>query len=197
MAYPGRKFIDTISRSVRNLKNLFIRVLAVSTNEAYTAAGVRFSQQFDEIFGNSETKYFLYELPIGSTVAVGLQQRLYKSRDGATEIEILWNSTELTGRIPNDVYNEYNKYAVNDTNQFRVSEISVPATEGDVRETDFITASGTGNNTSGGVSADVGYRIYHPGTFFIAKVTNLEDKPNRIILGYSWIEISEDIIDLT
>jgi hypothetical protein len=69
-----------------------------------------------------------------------------------------------------------------------VSVIAPPTDEGVTREVDFLTKSGTGNNTSGDISAETGSRIYSPDSFFIAKVTNLDNGSNRIKLAYNWVE---------
>ena len=59
--------------------------------------------------------------------------------------------------------------------------------EGIEREADFVATSGQGKNESGDISPDLGFRIYAPGTGFLAKVVS-EGVNNRVILGYNWIE---------
>lgn len=190
----GYNILASVTTTVSNVVGALIRTVTLTLAEMLTLRGLRFNQSFDILFANGETKYFLYQLPANATVTVGLQNRIFKSRDGAAEIEILWNSTGFTPGTTNKVFNEYNKYDGNE--QFQVSEITPPTVEGLIRETDFLTSSGAGNNTSGDVSTELGFRLYEPGTFFIAKVTNLEAKVNRILLGYSWIESPEDTVSL-
>lgn len=190
----GYNILTSVMSSITNTIGKFIRVASVTVSEQFTVAGVRFNQSFDIDFANGETRYFLYELPAGSDVTVALQNRIFKSRDGAAEIEILWDSTGFTAGTPNTIFNEYNKYDKNE--KLQVSEITAPTVEGLIRETDFLTSTGKGNNKSGDVSSELGFRLYKPGTHFIAKVTNMETKTNRILLGYSWVEISDGVVIL-
>jgi hypothetical protein len=69
-----------------------------------------------------------------------------------------------------------------------VSVIAPPTNEGTIREVDFLNQIGQGNNSSGDISPETGSRVYSPDSFFIAKVTNLDNAPNRIKLAYNWAE---------
>lgn len=182
-------FLNSISSTFNNLKDHFVKTLSLSSSEFFASEGLRFNQNFDSIFGPNETKYYLYYLPPEATVTVGLQNRFFKSRDGGCSLEILWDSTGYSVSSVSEVFNENNKYEGG--NQFKVSEVTEPTVAGRIRETDFLSSSGTGNNSSGDVSSELGYRLYVPGTYFIAKITNKENHDNRVILGYSWIEASD------
>lgn len=192
MAY---NIISTAMFAVANTLGKFLRVSATTISEIFTVSGRRFSNTFDIQYSGGETRYFLYSLPIEAQVTVGLQNRIFKSKDGEAEIEILWDSTGFTEGTITPVFCEYNKYTGN--NLFRTSEITAPSVEGILRESDFLTATGKGSNTSGAVASKLGFRLYEPGTFFIAKVTNLENSTNRIHLSYSWIELSDKQVALT
>lgn len=191
MAY---NILSSVSTSLTNLIGKFVRTISLSFAESSTFVGERFNQEFDVTLSGGEVRYFLYELPSGSDITVGLQNRIFKSHDGSVDLEILWGSTGFTSGTPEQVFNEYNKYA--DNNQFIVSEITAPTVEGVVRETDFLIGTGQGANSSGDVSSELGFRLYKPDTFFIAKVTNTEVSNNRVILGYSWVEIPRESLSL-
>lgn len=92
------------------------------------------------------------------------------------------------------MFNEFNRY--DGGNQFLISEITAPTDEGITREVDFLTETGRGSNSSGSVSSQLGFRLYSPGTFFVAKLTNSDNSDNRVILSYSWLEVSEEQIPL-
>jgi len=187
--------LSTVMVAVTNALGKFIRVSSTTISELLTVSGRRFSNEFDLDYSNGQTRYFLYSLPAGATMTVGLQNRVFKARDGGADLEILWGSTGFTEGVLTPVFSEYNKYDGN--NQFRVSEITAPTTEGTLRESDFLTLLGRGQNTSGSVSSELGFRLYEPGTFFIAKVTNVENSNNRIHLSYAWIELSDTEVSLS
>jgi len=166
-----------------------VRTSSMSQGEYFSAIGKRFVIDYDEVYAGNETKYILYQMPPASSgYLVKLQERRFKSRDAAAEIEILWDSTGFTPGTPLPSFNE-NRNFESDTGLMIVSVIAPPTTEGTVREPDFVTQSGTGNNTSGDISAQTGSRIYSPDSFFIAKVTNLDNGSNRIKLAYNWAEL--------
>ncbi len=179
------EFTSTYSTALAQAR---IRTSSMSQSEYFTAVGKRFVVDYDEIYAGGETKYILYQMPPASSgYFVALQERRFKSRDAAAEIEILWDSTGFTPGTPLPSFNE-NRNFESDTGLMIVSVIAPPTNEGTVREVDFVTQSGTGNNTSGDISAETGSRIYSPGSFFIAKVTNLDNGTNRIKLAYNWAE---------
>ena len=98
----------------------------------------------------------------------------------------MWDVSTYTPGAPRQVFNESNKFE--DTNKFALSEVTA-VTGGTVREVDFISGLGVGFNTSGAITEDSGFRLYYPGTYFIAKVTNIHNAVNRILLSYTWIEV--------
>lgn len=170
------------------LPNARVRTSSMSQGEYFSAIGKRFVVDYDEVYAGNETKYILYQMPpLASGYLVTLQERRFKSRDAAAEIEILWDSTGFTPGTPLPSFNE-NRNFESDTGLMITSVIAPPTTEGTVREVDFVTQSGIGNNTSGDISAETGSRIYSPDSFFIAKVTNLDNGTNRIKLAYNWAE---------
>lgn len=155
--------------------------------EAITAEGNRYSTEFDNVFNAAETKYYLYQFPSELDTIVSLQNRQFKSLKGEAELVILWNSTGIVPGVPVPIFNE-NRNSAN-ISKALVSEIATPLTDGIIREQDFLTGVGGGSHSSGSISTDSGYRMYSPGSFFIAKVTNLHNNANRIRLAYSWVEI--------
>lgn len=170
------------------LSNLRVRTSSMSQAEYFSAIGKRFVVDYDEVYAGNETKYILYQMPPASSgYLVTLQQRRFKSRDADAELEILWDSTGFTPGTPLPSFNE-NRNFESDTGLMIVSVIAPPTTEGTIREVDFLNQIGQGNNSSGDISPETGSRIYSPDSFFIAKVTNLDNAPNRIKLAYNWAE---------
>ena len=153
---------------------------------AITTEGNRFYAQFDEVFANGETKYFLYQMP-SDGYAITLIKRTWKSFNGSCELSILWNSTDVVPGTPIYILNE-NRNSDN-LSGLEISEINAPSTDGWVIETDFLTGSGQGSNSSGDISPESGFRLYSPSSFFIAKVTNLHNSANRVILGYNFARV--------
>ena len=123
---------------------------------------------------------------------------------GLISFQVLWdyditNATKTT--IP--YFNEANAYrGINDG----VLEVSVLNTvtapdsgawtvtgaatvddDGIEREFDFVPTQGVGNNSSGGVSSDRGFRIYGEGTGALIRIVS-EDNDNTVLIGYDWIE---------
>lgn len=184
------QFKTTVNHIIGNL----IKCLSITLSEAATHSGTRFSHEFDITLANGETRYFLYKVPSDGKV-IGLQSRRFKSFGGAVDLKVLWNSTGVVEGTLEKIYNENNKYdfptVAEGLETFRISQIAAPTTEGVVRESDFLTSTGSGNNSAGSISDGAGYRLYNPDTFYIAKVTNLDNASNRVILGYSWIEENE------
>ena len=165
------------------------RVVSLTQAELSTAEGIRFYTEYDKVFSTGETVYLLYQMPaIESGFVVALQERRFKSLSGEAEVEILWDSTGVTPGTPLPSFNE-NRNSVNTSNMI-TSVIATPTTDGTVRETDFLTGSGAGSNSSGDISPDSGSRIYSPSSFFIAKVTNNHNADNRIHLSYTHAEIA-------
>jgi hypothetical protein len=119
--------------------------------------------------------------------AVSLIKRLWKTDSGDAELSILWNSTGFTPGTPVLTINENRN--ITKSCGVLISEISAPSDEGLVIETDFIAGTGSGSNSSGDISPETGFRIYSPGSFFIAKVTNLHGSSNRIKLGYNYAKV--------
>jgi len=153
---------------------------------AITSEGNRFYAQFDEVFTTGETKYFLYQMP-GNGHAIALIKRLWQSLNGSAEISILWDSTGVVPGTPIYILNENRNSNI--VSGVEISEIAAPTTDGLVIETDFLTGTGQGSNSSGDISPESGFRLYSPSSFFIAKVTNLENSDNRIKLGYNFARI--------
>lgn len=181
-----------------NLTEPRLLVTSLTQQELFTVEGERFYSFYDETFAAGETKYIQFFNPSDSGVAVGLQNRTFKSFNEAADLKILWDYT-ITGGVGASisVFNENNGFrsvggSVETGNKLLVNLVpnANVTNEGIIREPDFLTASGAGSNSSGGVSADVGFRLYVPDTGFITKITNLDtNNANRILIAYSWIEV--------
>ena len=168
-----------------------LRTIALSEAEYLTGIGFRFNGEYDKEFSGNETVYLLYEVT-GTDWAVALQSRSFKSRDGSAEIDVLWNSTGYTAGTPEPSLNQNGLHSSR-SSALSFSVISPPAVEGIMRETDFLSSSGAGNNSSGDLSTGSGSRIYTPGQSFILKVTNLENSVNRIHINYDWADLHMSI----
>lgn len=163
-------------------------------SELVTIQGNRFYVEFDVVFTTLETKYIKYQMPpLSSGKIVALQQRIFKALNGEAEIEVLWNTTGGTLGAPLVSYNE-NRNTSN-TALMVATPFTVAPSGGDVRESDFVTGTGAGSNSSGDVSPAAGYRIYSPDSDFVLKVTNLHNMDNRIHVSYSWLEVDPERVN--
>lgn len=153
---------------------------------AFTAEGNRYYAEFDLNFAAGQTRYFYYKMP-NTDMVIALIKRVFKSANGACELSILWNSTGVIAGTPIYILNENRNSSK--ISGVHISEIAAPTTDGLVIETDFLTETGQGNNSSGDLSPDTGFRIYSPDSFFIAKVTNLHNGANRIRIAYNFATI--------
>lgn len=189
MAY---NVITAFKANLANAVGNWLRTVTLNLVESATVEGFRFGHQFDRVFASGETKHYLYINPVGSDITMALQERRYKTNDGASEMEILWNVEAYTPGTLETTFNQRNSEGVS---VVEISEIATP-TEGAgviVRESDFIPALGQGSKTSGDIASGTGFRMYEPGTYFIFKVTNLENKNNRISVSYDWVEVPAGI----
>ena len=130
----------------------------------------------------------MYQMPsAASNRIIALQSRSFKSLNGAAEIEILWNSTGVVLGAQLPTFNENRNIPFDAT--MTINEVVSVVSDGTVRERDFLQGVGSGNNSSGAISSDLGFRLYSPDSFFIAKITNLETQVNRIHISYTWLEL--------
>ena len=160
----------------------------LTNTEVMTFEGKRFYGEIDFTLASGATKYIMYQMPnVASSKIIALQSRQFKSLNGGAEIEILWDSTGVVLGASVPTFNENRNIAVVAT--MLINEVTSVAVDGTIRESDFLQGTGSGSNSSGAISADLGLRLYSPDSFFIAKVTNLESQNNRIHLSYTWIEI--------
>ena len=148
----------------------------------------------------------LIENPVGSGVNVAFQQRALKTySSGLVTFQVLWDydvTTATKTAIP--TFNENNIYrGFKDSNlqisllnpsttpvngDWNISGQATVISDGIQREIDFIPSTGQGSNASGGVSPALGFRFYKEGTGAIVKLVSSAND-NRVILGYSWIEV--------
>ena len=161
-----------------------------------TFEGSRYEVYFDDTLTSGASQYIMYQFPpLSSGVLVALSNRSFKSLNGSAEITILWNTTGYTLGAPLTTFNT-NRNSTR-TSETQVNLITgVPTDEGLIRESDFLTSTGVGSNSSGSISPSLGLRVYSPESFFVAKVTNLHSQVNRIHLEYSFMEIASDQFNL-
>lgn len=208
------QYLGLISRALRKYESLSsprILTTGLTQEEIATIEGDRFS--FVKSFSNFDTAtplYVLIENPIDSGVNVAFQQRTLKTySDGLTRFQVLWDY-DVSGATKTTVqsFNEnnivrgikdskvevsvLNSVSTPATGDWNINGLATVASDGIEREVDFIPATGQGSNTSGAVASGLGFRLYKPGTGGLVKLTS-EGNDNRVILGYSWIEVPEGI----
>ena len=178
------KIIDTIKSKGD------IRVLSAS--ESVTLSGNRFYAEANLSLGTGATEYVLFQMPEKqSSLYVGLETRQFKSANGDADLEILWDSTGVSAGVDVPIFNQNN--GSQRDSKMTVKTGVIVTGDGTVRETDFLAGS-IGAFSSGDIAASNAFRLYAPGTFFIAKITNTHTDTNRIKLSYSWIETYLDSI---
>lgn len=168
------------------------RVLTTTLNqsEMATLEGDRFS--FAQVFtiATGASLYIYGQIPEDAEVSIGFEKRLFKTDDGSANLKIYGNPTvgALGAAIP--LFNENSYASASKPAQLELNEVLIGDISdlGTLREEDFISTNGVGNNTSGGVSADTAFRIYKPGDKFLAHIENTHTDANRVLVGYSWIE---------
>lgn len=180
--------VDGLIQKAESLANPRMLTSPLSLSDLLTAEGLKFQSTIVTTPLGGAVEYVLYQMPsIESGVVVALQERRYKSESGASDLEVLWDSTDIViNGSPLPTFNE-NRNS-NKVAQMVISSLT-STTDGIVRELDFIAGSGTGNNTSGGISEGSGFRLYSPDSNFITKLTNKHNSANRTIVAYTWVEI--------
>lgn len=166
---------------------------SITVGERTAVEGRTFQFQHDKVYSSSEETYHLFQLAESADVTVALVERMFKSLNDEAELEIIWGGT-FTAGTELTVFNQNNKYSGN--NSFKPSLISAPTGTTVQRETDFLTSTGPGSTSSGDLSADLGFRLYVPGTHFIIRVKNLANSDNRIKFSYTWIEVPSSVIKI-
>lgn len=200
---------DYLTRAIRKYASLSTpRLLTTGLTQAEiaTVEGDRFN--FSKRFTGTTTGvpiYILLENPSGSGVNIGFQKRILKSLDaGVASFQVFWGydvSTATKTSIP--YYNENDNFVgVNDgllevsllntvttstTGPWTITGDATIVDEGIEREPDFIPTSGVGNNTSGDISPELGFRVYGEGKGALIKIVT-DSNNNDIIAGYDWIE---------
>jgi hypothetical protein len=175
-----------------------INTFTQSMTELYTALGRRYTHKFDLVFSGSETKYYFYEFPSSSGRILAVQERIFRARNGEAELEVLNSSTGYTLTNKDQGTQKANNVVVNDPvlSIYNLNDGAgnvEPTTDGPIFDTDFVTSTGSGSNTAGSFSPQIGARLYSE-VGIALKVTNLENSDNRISLEYSWIELDDDYI---
>ena len=183
-----------------------VLVTTIDQTEMATIEGDRFSSV--KVFSNFDINtpvYVLVENPAGSGINAAFLNRLLKSfTSGIITFQVLWDYDVSTAtKIPVPAFNENNLLRGIKESKIEISLLN-PATtpangdwlitgqatiisEGIEREIDFIPTTGVGANTSGGVSAGSGFRLYGQGTGALVKVVSSAND-NRVKLGYGWVE---------
>lgn len=183
-------------------------VLSVSSknNAEYMAlTGNMFTsvQQFN--LNANTTLYVLFENPIDSGVDVDLIYRFFQTDSDGADLVVTWNYDVTNGtKTALSTFNENNNYiGIKDSKSIvsvlnsitmnantgiaSVNSTFTPTLLGTIRETSFISESGTGNNQTGDIQPQTGNRIYKPGTGFLVKITS-RGSNNQTLLGYTWNE---------
>jgi len=192
----GYNILTAFTAGLSNVVGKYLRTVSMSLTETATIEGYRFGHTFDVSLaaaGGADTRYFLYINPVGSNMTMALQERRFKSLNGDAEMEILW---DVESYIPGTLEETFNQRNTEDVGLVEISEIAPPTLGAGykVRESDFLTGSGTGSNSSGDISSGSGFRMYGPGTYFIFKVVNLHNQANRVIIAYDYLELPDNVV---
>ena len=191
---------QTAPTTFEGLSQPLTPTMSMSVSEVYTAMGLRFSHKFDLTFTGNETKYFLYATPAsGADFILGVQERLFKSLNEQAELTVYAAATGYTATTPDANVQKANPIQGIDT-QMTIYNLTdgagnaEPAANAGQVDTDFVTGGGSGNNTIGGFSPQIGSKLFPAGANIVLKVTNLDNSSNRISLEYSWIEFPLDYL---
>lgn len=202
--------MGVVTGTYDNLVNSRLRTTNLTQAELATANGNRFG--FNKTFSNFDTAtplYVLIENPSESGVVLALEYRRLKSdTSGITDFQILWDyDVSSATKISIPVFNQNNLFrttnvsvietsvlntmsATPDAGNWVISGAATITDEGIERESDFIPTSGVGNNSSGDIASELGFRYYEAGTGALIKITS-GSNDNRLIFGYDWFEIPE------
>lgn len=168
-----------------------------------THNGDKYHQVQEFLVDAANPLYVLYELPAGADRDVELIKRFFQANNDSADLLILWDyDVGNATKTPLPKFNSNNKF--NGGGNFEISLLNpvtaqdpvtgvitvgayTPTDQGAIREACSIQASGLGSNKSGGISPDVGTRVYTPGTGYLFKVTSAGNA-NKITAGYIWDE---------
>ena len=184
--------ISAVTRAYDTLSQPRLLVTNIDQEEIAVVEGDEYQAYFIDTFTAGQTKYYAWELPLSSTVAVGLVDRQFVSSNGGARADILWDYTIDSTLSTLTPFNQNNLFRGVKDADFVVSDVTLSA-EGIVREPILIPSGGSGNNAPGGVSPSVGFRIYKPDTGFVFKVQNTHNASSEIIVGYTWIEFPANL----
>lgn len=173
-----------------DLPSPIINTLSSSQVEAANAQGRSFSfqQQYDLTSG--QTVYFGATMPtVASGYLAAFRVRYIKGVDGEIQTAINQGVTSsVTGGTPITVRTE-NRYKVKAPfTKFYYLGTTAP-TGGTWVEPDISESSGSGSNKSGSPFPSGSYRVYNQGDVAAIRVVNGESQTNRLIIGYSWLEV--------
>jgi hypothetical protein len=178
--------------------------------EAATFSGSKFTQVQEFIVDVANPLYVLYELPAGEALSVELINRLFKTDSNGADMLILWDYDVSTAtKTALGSFNENNEFrgvkdaafeasvlnptTLNATTGVRtVTGAATVISDGIIRESSFITASGVGSNTTGDIDPALGFRRYKAGTGYLFKVTSRANN-NKIAVGYTWTETPAEV----
>jgi hypothetical protein len=181
-----------------------------SISEGATFSGSKFTQVQEFIVDVANPLYILYELPAGEAFSAELINRLFKTDSNGADMLILWDyDVSTAAKTSLDSFNENNEFRGEKDAAFEVSVLN-PTTlnaatgvrtvtgaatvisDGIIRESSFITASGVGSNTTGDIDPALGFRRYKAGTGYLFKVTSRANN-NKIAVGYTWTETPAEV----
>ena len=197
---------DAALRTYATLSQPRVLTTGITQSEIATVEGARFNAV--KSFSNFDTNtplYLLIENPTGSGINAAFQKRLLKTFSaGVITFQVLWDyDVSNATKTPLPIFNENNLFRTLNPSKLEFSVLNpvttpnsgdwtingsyTPVSEGIEREIDFISTTGQGNNSSGDVSPEVGFRFYGQGTGALIKIVS-DGNDNRVKLGYDWVE---------
>lgn len=181
---------NVVLRQYDSLSDPRVLVTGLDQSEIATLEGDRFSFSYDVVIPQGEAVYIYGKVPTGSDITAGFQKRILKSESGPIDFNVRWDSVVGTLGASIPAFNENNAFRTANPSVLELNVVDpVNVTDdGIIREYDFIAGSGVGNNSTGDVSPESGYRIYVEDTDFLLEIINTHSSSNRVLVGYSWIE---------
>jgi hypothetical protein len=182
--------VDATVRSYDELTLPRQLVTTLTQAEIATVQGSLFDAQVEITLGNGGTEYLQFTMPPAeSGLNVGFVSRVITSSD-AIDYEVYWEPAGVVKGANIPIFNE-NQISTNTSLMDYTYVVSV-TDEGTLRELEFSTG-GQGNAIPSEISPSTGFRIYAPDSVALIKITNTTTSNNRILLTYSWMEISEGV----
>ena len=160
-------------------------IVATPTEELAVILGQSFEAGIIFTLATNGEKYISFEVSAGAPT-IELQTRIFKADLPTVDLQILWG-VGITGGTTIPIFNNRRSTTITSVVSFK-EDPTVDLTNAILREEDFIPAGTNNNKSSGQIGNNNAHRLYAPLETFVVKITNKNQKVNRIKLGYAWLE---------